>query len=549
MRIFGLKLRLSQERARELHEDIEEMSQPTWSYYGMVGLSGIIAAYGLLAGNTAVVIGAMLVAPLMSPIFGIALGLAIGDRKLLARAVLSEALGIVIVVGLAFLIGLAPLRPEFGPVILMRTQPTLYDMIVGLAAGLAGAYAIMSERISVALPGVAIAVAVVPPLAVAGLCLAAGRLELAGGAMLLFTANFLAIEVAAAFLLTSYGLVSLETDLALTFGDFFKRFSVSLIALAAIAYFMTNTLTGIIQENELSDQIETVLTREIRETAGARLDTLDWHEDDGTLDILAAAMTPKELGPSEVREIEKALEAQLLRKVNLTLSSLISKNYDRNGPVFMDEDEIKRRREHIEEANFRDVVTRTIKSELNDVPGASFDEIRHDTENGTDHVLANVRTPTAIQPEKVAIAEDTIRQQTGRDVRLVIRSIITRDANAEQFVYEPKKAEPLPPSEEEIAVRTRLEKALRNQLAGSVPGAQLQEIRYTKEDGRFVIFAVARTPAPITPQQVAQIQENLRQYVNPAIQLLVRSNVGATASPSEYVTDASETELLKTGTD
>ncbi|MFP3903566.1 MAG: TIGR00341 family protein [Armatimonadota bacterium] len=549
MRIFGLKLRLSQEAARELHEDIEEMSQPTWGYYGMVGLSGIIAAYGLLAGNTAVVIGAMLVAPLMSPIFGIALGLAIGDRKLLVRAVLSEVLGIVVVIGLSFLIGLAPLRPEFGTIILMRTQPTLYDMIVGLAAGLAGAYAIVSERISVALAGVAIAVAVVPPLAVAGLCLAAGRLELAGGAMLLFTANFLAIEVAAAFLLTAYGLVSLETDLALTFGDFFRRFSVSLLALAAIAYFMTNTLTGIIHENQLSDRIETVLSREIRETSGARLDTLDWHEDDGTLEILAAAMTPKELGPSEVRAIEKALEAQLLRKVNLTLSSLISKNYDRNGPVFMDQDELERRRKHIIEVNFRDAVTQAVKSELGDVPGATLDEIRHDTENGQDHVLANVRTPTAIQPEKVAVVEERIRQQTGRDVQLVIRSIITRDASAEQFVYEPKKAEPHPPSAEEVAMRTRLEEALRNQLAQAVAGSELQEMRYTKEGDRFVILTVARTPAPITPEQVAQIQENLRQYVNPAIQLVVRSNVGATASPSEYVTDTSESELLKTATD
>lgn len=545
MRIFGLNLRLQAEQAREMHEEIEEMSQPTWGFYAMVGLSGIIATYGLLAGSTAVVIGAMLVAPLMWPIFGIALGLAIGDRKLLFRAMRSEFIGIVTVIGLSYLIGLFPLRFEFGPEIIMRTQPTIYDMIVGLAAGLAGTYAQMNERISPSLPGVAIAVAVVPPLAVAGLCLAAGRYGLAGGAMLLFLANFLAIEVAGAFLYTIYGIVSQETDLPLTLWDFFRGFSVSLVALAAIAYFMTNTFVGVVSQNRLEANIETILRDEIHETAGARLTELDFAQKDDRLEVLAAVMTPREIGPVQVREIEKRLEDRLDRDLHLVLGSVVAKNYDRDGPVFIKEDELKRRARDVEETNFRNTVASIVENQIQSIPGAALDDIRYEKTPGRSSILASVRTPTAVQPADVAEAEDRIRSETGRQVHLIIRSVITRDASAEQFIYEPEKAEPAPPSEEEIATRTRLEEALRNQLSNQVEAATLQELRFARSDQTFTVFVIARTPQPFTPQQVAQIQANLRDYVDPRINLFVRSNVGATVSAQEYLQGASEADLLQ----
>lgn len=163
----------------------------------MVCLSTIIAAYGLLSNSTAVVIGAMLVAPLMGPIFGIALGLSIGDNRLLREATSSELLGVLLSVGLAALIGIATLQPDLGPEIIARTRPTIYDVLIALASGLAGAYAIADERISPALPGVAIATALVPPLATCGICLSAGFWDGARGAMLLFLVNLLAIEFAA----------------------------------------------------------------------------------------------------------------------------------------------------------------------------------------------------------------------------------------------------------------------------------------------------------------------------------------------------------------
>lgn len=172
-------LTLTAETRSTVIRDVTDDAVPRSSFYVLVLLSTAIASYGLLANSTAVVIGAMLIAPLMGPIYGIALGLLREDRRLFFAAMLSEAIGIVLAVGLAFLIGSLPLRPDFGSEIMVRTRPNLYDLVVAIVAGVAGAYARSSERISPTLPGVAIATALVPPLAVCGLCLSDARWDAA----------------------------------------------------------------------------------------------------------------------------------------------------------------------------------------------------------------------------------------------------------------------------------------------------------------------------------------------------------------------------------
>lgn len=212
MRILGRDLGLDEGRKREVYRDIAEMSTPRSSYYIMTGLSATIATFGLLANSTAVVIGAMLMAPLMGPIFGITLALLIGDTRLLRRAMIAEVLGVAMAVMLGVLIGVLPLRMNLGSEILARVQPTLYDMLIALGSGIAGAYAGANPRVSATLPGIAMSVAIVPALATSGICLAAGRGEGAFGAFVLFLANFLAIQVAAATVFLVYGIVKEERE-------------------------------------------------------------------------------------------------------------------------------------------------------------------------------------------------------------------------------------------------------------------------------------------------------------------------------------------------
>jgi len=169
-------------------------------------LSTIIATGGLIGNSTAVVIGAMIVAPLMTPMMAASLGIVMGNLRAIVRAFLTIAAGVVIVIVIALVMAsLVPAGTPVTPEVLARTSPRLLDLVVALAAGAAGAFALGREDVSDALPGVAIAVSLVPPLASSGICLAAGEPDLAGGAFLLFFTNFVAIVAAGAIVLTTLG--------------------------------------------------------------------------------------------------------------------------------------------------------------------------------------------------------------------------------------------------------------------------------------------------------------------------------------------------------
>ena len=175
-------------------------------FFVLLVLSTIIAAGGLIANSAAVIIGAMIVAPLMTPMMGAAFGIVTGNGRTIFWAVLTVIVGIVVVMALAALMASIAVG---GTVItaeeLARTSPRLLDLVVALAAGAAGAFAIGREDVSDALPGVAIAVSLVPPLATAGITLAAGQNELAVGALLLFLTNFVAIVLAAVIVMALMG--------------------------------------------------------------------------------------------------------------------------------------------------------------------------------------------------------------------------------------------------------------------------------------------------------------------------------------------------------
>ena len=179
------------------------------SWWMMLLLSVAIATFGVIQDSTAVVIGAMLIAPLMTPILGTSAGIVnVWKGRVVASAVLVLA-GAGAAVGLAFIIGqwvpiIVPL--EQNSQVISRVTPNLIDMLIALVAGAAGAYANVDDRVSDSIAGVAIAVALVPPLGVVGLTLQAGMFEDAFGALLLFLTNLVSIILAAAlvFFLTGY---------------------------------------------------------------------------------------------------------------------------------------------------------------------------------------------------------------------------------------------------------------------------------------------------------------------------------------------------------
>lgn len=190
-----------------LNRSIWRLSVPSFSFHFMLGLSTIIATLGLLSNSAAVIIGAMIIAPLMGPIVGMAYSTAMGNRKLLRRSSLTVLKGILLTIGVAWLvssiIGLETVDTE----ILSRIKPTLIDFGIATAAGGAAAFANTRRSISSALPGVAIAVALVPPLSVVGIGLAQAEGSIAFGALLLFSTNLICIIFfgSLVFLFQDYG--------------------------------------------------------------------------------------------------------------------------------------------------------------------------------------------------------------------------------------------------------------------------------------------------------------------------------------------------------
>lgn len=196
-----------------LQKQIVLDATPGMGFYLYVVLSVTIATLGLLTNSSPVIIGAMLLAPLMSPIIGIGLSTVIGDWQLLKASMVSLLRGALLAITLAAIITWINTYLPFVSVkdlaaeIISRTKPTPIDLVIALAGGIGGAYALTRHDISAALPGVAIATALMPPLGVVGIGLASRQWDVALGALLLFFTNAAAIAFAAGviFFLVGFG--------------------------------------------------------------------------------------------------------------------------------------------------------------------------------------------------------------------------------------------------------------------------------------------------------------------------------------------------------
>ena len=191
---------LTVDEQADVYKQIRRGARPGIDYFAMIGLAAAIASFGLVLSSPAVIIGAMLVAPLMAAIMGLGLGVIQGDSRLLRLAGSATLRGMILAIAVGALIGLLLWgRVEATPEILGRTAPNLLDLGVAIASGLAGAYALCRKNVSTSLPGVAIAAALVPPLATVGIGLTLQDLRISGGALLLFLTNLASIIFSSTF--------------------------------------------------------------------------------------------------------------------------------------------------------------------------------------------------------------------------------------------------------------------------------------------------------------------------------------------------------------
>ena len=325
---------LTRERRSEVIQTIRKASTPGFDYFLLVVLSSAIATLGLINDSAAVIIGAMLVAPLMSPILGIGLGSIIANTKLARDSASALIRGAVLAILLSSLITLSNIYLPFVPSlidvpseVLSRTQPTVNDLLIALAGGLAAAYSLSQPYLSAALPGVAIATAIMPPLSTIGIGIALGRWDIAGGATLLFLTNAVTIAFAATLVFFVEGFVPKSQrnnnekapKTLLIAGALTTVLLIPLIILGARLFTQA-------QENRI---INNVINTEMAEIGNAELvDLTIIRPDNKNYSIEMTVQSNTNLTQSQVIDLQKAIVLRLNKPVALIVNHIRSETLD-----------------------------------------------------------------------------------------------------------------------------------------------------------------------------------------------------------------------------
>ncbi len=312
--------------------DVERMANKTLLSYGpnsrskysqfwvLLALAGVIATAGVVSDSTATVIGAMIVAPLMTPILGTAFALVLAGRHRMARSLLVVLGGALLVIAIGYGAGLLdPLNAatQGNSQVSSRVDPKLIDLIAALATGLVGAFALVRADISDTLPGVAIAISLVPPLAVIGLTFEEGLHDEALGAALLFLTNVAAIIFTATMVLLLYKVRDVAKEMGVPVGR------LSGVTLAAVVGVVTLIAIPLSYQTQQLFQ-ENLLMFRVGPIAQDWAQSNDWQIADlkvnGNLLTVTALGAPPEISATQLRE---SLDDAGYQDVNLTVDLVV----------------------------------------------------------------------------------------------------------------------------------------------------------------------------------------------------------------------------------
>jgi uncharacterized hydrophobic protein (TIGR00271 family) len=326
------------------HADVIERvcEESGWSprFAFMTIMSAGIAVLGLLLSSPAVVIGAMLISPLMGPIMGLGFSLALFDFREMRRSITALAIAATLAVAFTSLVVLcSPLKAATAE-ILARTRPNLFDLLVALFSALAGAFALIRGR-GETIVGVAIATALMPPLATVGYGLATANLSIAGGAFALFGTNFVTIALSATIMARFYGF---GHRLSSQQGWFQTALLLTVFVLMAIP--LALSLDRIAREAVIATQVRGVLTSSFG--SDARVTQLDIDYEADPIAVRAVIIVPKSRALRTTVLVDK-LRAKLKQPVALRADQVLvdpaSAALDQEKAAFAQSQEQQRLRE------------------------------------------------------------------------------------------------------------------------------------------------------------------------------------------------------------
>ncbi len=320
---------IQQKRRGEVLSRLRDDSSPDFDFFLLVLLSSVIATLGLLIDSPATIIGAMLVAPLMSPIIGLGMGSIRGDDQMIRNAASSLIRGAVLSVVIAALLTLGNIYMPFIDLrvsalpgeVMARTQPSPIDLAIALAGGLAAAFALAMPNISAALPGVAIATALMPPLCTIGIGLAFARWDVAGGAFLLFITNAVTIAFAAMLVFFALGFAPRDIGRAGRLGRIPRSLLITAVVTAVLLGPLTYLSVQFVQEATAAREkaakrglIETIIATEVAKINNSEL--VEWtRADEGAvLKLNITVRTPSSLYHSQTVELRNAIASRLFEE-------------------------------------------------------------------------------------------------------------------------------------------------------------------------------------------------------------------------------------------
>jgi uncharacterized hydrophobic protein (TIGR00271 family) len=542
------RLSVSEQRKQVVLADIVEGSSPKPLYYILEGLSAVIASFGLLVNSSTLIIGAMLVSPLMVPILGTALALARGDLRLLRAALTAEFGGIVLVVLLAYLLGALPLAQQETREMLLQSRPTLIDLLVAALAGLAACLAMIDERVSPALPGVAVATSLTPPLATAGLCLAFGAYHGTWGAFLLFAANFLAILVVSTGIFIAAGFVSRQ-EIG-SFLKFVERFAAAGISLVVVAIILTYYLVGIIRDARTRTTINNILEAELAADPTTTLDKFLYYRNEGWLDVFSTVLTPRVLSPQKVKRMEEALSQQVGEPVHLFVRCSLTKDVTATGATGLltgrnldgkfTTDAIA------PEAQMLQSAEQFVREILINFPEVTLNDIELVTLPTGPVLVVSVQMPRTPLPVGIQRLEQLLQERIGDPrTRLVVRVINSVDISSKGRILLGQAHFGEQPTEEATLQET-LEQAAQAGIE-QVPNLFVINIDAAKSEAGWAVRAEVVGPRVPSPTEVRTLETTLQKLAGQpvTVSLWARTEVVVTGQRYTSVKEYTQTTTSK----
>ena len=317
--------RISREHKQEVLDGLIDASNPDIDYFILVFLACSIATFGLITNSATVIIGAMMISPLMYPILSLSMASITGHSRLFKQSIIAILKGVGLAVALSSLIAFLTYKLPLGALasvsneVLLRTSPTLIDLLIALAGGAAAAYALAHPQLSAALPGVAISISLMPPLCTVGIGIALAQPPIIFGALLLYVTNLTAISFSA---MLTFATMGFGPKRASDNEKVSQSVSVTLILVLAVSIPLGLFALNSLKEARIFNQARNAIIEGVSGYTEAMLVDLKITSEGETKKLDAVLRTSRPLSHAEVVALQSHIADRLQEPVALELVNI-----------------------------------------------------------------------------------------------------------------------------------------------------------------------------------------------------------------------------------